>query len=893
MAERSSTFREPRPHLRSTLKRPEILAPVGTREMLAAAIENGADAVYFGVQTMNARLRAENFAEDDLPELMQQMHCRGVRGYLTLNTLVFSDEVREAERILRAASRAGVDAVIVQDLGLAHLAQTIVPDLEIHASTQMTITCHESLAALEQLGLRFPRAVLARELSRREIGRMLKDGATTELEVFVHGALCVAYSGQCLTSEALGGRSANRGECAQACRLPYDLVVDESVRDLNGHRYLLSPQDLAAYDDLPDLMALGVASIKIEGRLKSPEYVAATVRAYRAAIDRAANGTGDGGSLISKGELRALEATFSRGFTRGYLHDVDHQSVVEGRSSTKRGTCLGRVVGANARHVRVSLEAELRTGDGVVIEGSDAPDREAGGRVARLSMLDTRRQATQVTAAAPGDVVEIELWESGAPLRSVRPGQRVFKTSDPVIEKELRQSFIGGRPKFRRPIDIDVHGRAGEPLRLRITDERGLLVEVAGTHPCEPAKDRALDHDTLAQQLGRLGDTPFKLRKLRLHLDRALYVPISHLNTLRRDAVAALLRARAEAPSRREVTITAEDIRESLRRRADAPTTAASADRRLTVLCRTLEQVEGALAAGARTVYTDFEDLRLHREARRLTADASAALIPATLRVVKPGEAAAIRKILAAEPDAILVRNLASWHVLREAAPSLPLVGDHSLNVSNDISAHLLLAAGLERITPSYDLNFDQLRELLQMADAQRFEVTVHQHMPMFHMEHCVFCRFLSDGTDSSNCGRPCEKHEVRLRDRMGYEHPVKADFGCRNTVFNAVPQSAAAYLGLLCDLGVRSFRIELLLEDATAASQTIRIYEGAIRGFDEDPHPSDRSLWETLRASSKLGVTRGSLDHIGGAEKRIAKREEKLYGIGARELKRTSHDRV
>src|SRR5476651_2621504 len=268
--------------------RPELLAPAGDWDCVKAAVENGADAIYFGLERFNARMRAKNFTQADLPALMAFLHRRGLRGYVTFNTLVFANELAEAEDYLRTIIAAGVDAAIVQDIGICRLIRALSPDFPIHCSTQMTITSAAGVGFARELGAQL--VVLARENSIAEIAKIQESQIALErpipLEVFVHGALCVAYSGQCLTSESLGGRSANRGECAQACRLPYDLISDGKQVPLGDRRYLLSPQDLAGLEVLPDLIRARVASLKIEGRLKAPEYVANITRVYRKALDR-------------------------------------------------------------------------------------------------------------------------------------------------------------------------------------------------------------------------------------------------------------------------------------------------------------------------------------------------------------------------------------------------------------------------------------------------------------------------------------------------------------------------------------------------------------------------------------------------------------------------------
>src|SRR5262245_3328020 len=335
--------------------RPEVLAPAGDMECARAAVACGADAVYFGLSKFNARARADNFTVESLPEFLSFLHVHGVRGYVAFNTLVFSDELDEAARILERVIDARPDALILQDFGIARLARAISPDIELHASTQTTTTCAEAMPALEELG--FSRVILARELTLKDIRKIAAE-TRMPLEVFVHGALCVAYSGQCLTSEALGGRSANRGACAQACRLPYDLIVDGKTFDLGERKYLLSPQDLAAFDIVPELIDPGVRSFKNGGSLKTPEYVAATTRAYRKAVDEAWAGRP---ATWSRDEVLELQQVFSRGLSHGFLGGIDHQVLVPALSPKKRGPFLGRVNSIRAGRVGLTLENPLRT----------------------------------------------------------------------------------------------------------------------------------------------------------------------------------------------------------------------------------------------------------------------------------------------------------------------------------------------------------------------------------------------------------------------------------------------------------------------------------------------------------------------------------------------------
>ncbi|HEY2572877.1 MAG TPA: peptidase U32 family protein, partial [Verrucomicrobiaceae bacterium] len=394
-----------------------MLAPAGDWECARAAVANGADAVYFGLPRFNARLRADNFTEADLPELMAFLHRHGVRGHCAFNTLIFTRELPDAERQIRLLDAAGVDAVIVQDLGLARLVKSLAPRMKLHASTQMTLTSPEGLRFAQRLGIDL--AVLARELSLRDLERFQREHDPLPLEVFVHGALCVAYSGQCLTSESLGKRSANRGECAQACRMPYELIVDGAKQDLGDKRYLLSPQDLAAVEEIPRLIELGVRSFKIEGRLKTPEYVAAVTGVYRKAIDAAVSNFKSQISNPAMEDRYALEMTFSRGLYSGWLHGVNHQELVGARFGKKRGPFVGCV----RRHVADGAELDelrvpLKPGDGVVFENPADTDHEQGGF---LYEVDGNRIAFQ---RGKIDSSRIAL------------GTRVYKTSDPSLDRK-------------------------------------------------------------------------------------------------------------------------------------------------------------------------------------------------------------------------------------------------------------------------------------------------------------------------------------------------------------------------------------------------------------------------------------------------------------------------
>jgi len=820
--------------------RPELLAPAGDWESLRAAVANGADAVYFGLSAFNARARAHNFTVEELPEVMAFLHRRNVRGFVALNVLIFSDELEEVSKVVEAVAAAGVDAVIVQDLGLVTLIRKIAPTLPIHGSTQMTLTEPRGIEFVKRLGVE--RVVLARELSLEEI-RQVTAGSAMPVEVFIHGALCVAYSGQCLTSEALGGRSANRGQCAQACRLPYEMIVDGVKRELGDKAYLLSPQDLAAYELIQPLIEAGVISFKIEGRLKGGPYVASTTQTYRTAIDAALEKQDF--KLTRKEELD-LAQTFSRGLTHGFLDGNDHQKLVRGRFPKSRGVRIGKTIFVQRNVVRIEMCEDvpnlLNPGDGVMFDMGTPAEKEPGGRI---------------WTVYPGPQNRFELhFEPTVDLSSVPVGCDVWKTDDPALRKRLEQSYSQDKTVRREPVTAKLAGTLGGELTLTFTLPNGVSASASWPGPLDLATKRATTTEELRDNVSRLGETPFELSEFVNELPAGILVPKSVLNDLRR-RIAADLEAKQLTASRH--TITEPNALEELRKANSCELRAISySQSKLTVLVRNLEQLDAVLLRKPAMVYCDFEDLRKYKEA---VPKANAAGIPiglATLRVWKPGEDGLAAIIARANPDAVLVRNLGSLEYFREHLPEAELFGDFSLNVSNELTAQLFFKSGLERLVPSYDMNWGQFEAMMRRSRPDRFEAVIHQHMPMFHMEHCVFAAFLSKGKDHRDCGRPCDLHKIELKDRTGALFPVLADTGCRNTVFNSVPQSAAEYISRMKEVGIRWFRVDLLRESPEEVGRLLDHYASVVNGTDDG-----RQTWKKVKAMNQLGVTRGTLQMV------------------------------
>lgn len=852
--------------------RPEVLAPCGDHDSLRAALVAGADAVYLGLDDgFNARARATHFSLASLGGVVGQAHRAAARVYVTLNTVLFESEIPAAERLVRAVAESGADALIVQDPAVALLARAICPDLEVHASTQMTVSSPEAARFAETLGV--TRVVLPRELSVSEIAAYRR-GTDLDLEVFVHGAMCVSWSGQCLSSEAWGGRSANRGQCAQACRLPYDLIVDGEYEPLGDLRYLLSPKDLAGYRAIPALLEIGVHTLKIEGRLKGPAYVTTAVRGVRHWIDAVADGRAEDADALADlaRDVAEMSIAYSRGFGDGFLAGSDHQTLVEGRFPKHRGAYLGRVRSVEGARVFVASEArtdpyaegdlasplprlggstvaasgphvagvEPRPGLGVVFDqGEPEFDDEPGGPVFGVEATD--------------DGWTLEFGRPGPDLRRVRVGDRVWVSGDPKLAQQARADMSAPEPTGRWPVKMTVRGLPNVPLGVEVT---------AGPHRAyaesdallEPARGGGLDDALLSDKLGSLGGTPFRLSELdATRLRSGLHLPVSALKRLRRELVATLTERVSRGPKRETAAPGVAEALWSGFGTGDLSPGAAH----VVPLCRTDAQLDAVIAAGWPEVELDRMELVGLGNAVARARAAGLRVTVATVRVQKPGEEGFDRRIAKLEPEGVLVRHWGGLtHFVEHPEERRPVLhGDFSLNVTNSLTAHHLLGLGLETVTAAHDLDEGQLFTLVESVPPSRLAVTVHHHVPTFHTEHCVYAHTLSSGRDNRSCGRPCDEHRVALRDRVGNEHPVIVDVGCRNTVFNAQAQSAATLVPRLIAAGVWKLRVEFVWETGDEARRVLEGYGALVRG-----EISPARLLDEIRVHEQFGVTAGTM---------------------------------
>ncbi|MEO6526093.1 MAG: U32 family peptidase [Gemmatimonadaceae bacterium] len=777
---------------------PELLAPAGSLDAVRAALANGADAVYLGAERFNARDEGAQLTLDEVGEACRLAHERGRRIYLTLNILLKPAELDDALLFLGEAIDRGVDAAIVQDVGLVRLIQCVYPGFELHGSTQMTVHDQSGARVIAELGI--DRVVLARENTLDDIRAIKSAVPELGLETFVHGALCISYSGQCYMSGMISERSANRGSCAQSCRKDY-VLTDLDTREELDRGYLISAKDLAATDHLAEIADAGVGCLKVEGRKKRPEYVATVTHGYRTFLDRLAAGDR---TAPTPEEVEPMVQIYSRGFTGGMYGGRAGREYITRDHPDNRGIALGVVVAHQGRELVVELSAPLQAGDGV---GFEEPGVRGG-----ASVGFTVTEVRTISAAPLRQGIAI-------PSRvDVGDGWRVIRSSEASLLERARASYAALPSELRQRktrLDVRLFGSSGGPLKAVFSAD-GETITVRSEINLAPASKRALDDTAMREQLGRLGETPFVLAGLeRAALAPGLFLPISELNHLRQQAIDQLLQRRdwareARLADRRAAITSALALSASPHESHDStPEQKHRFD--LVASVFTLDDARTAAAAGATTVVLDVflrhptpPVTRVRALAEEL-ARQGVTLRLRTPTIVRPAERRTVQKWL----DVGLPLLCGHLGLVAELArEGRDVIADYAVNCFNQHTAAELFRLGARRIALSVELTTDELLAIAAPWEGDRFDVLLYGRPEGMTIEHCV----LSAAFDRvpTTCRDLCvQKHtNVELTDPSGYAFPIATDSACRNRLLHSRPIEGGEFLPRLWRGGLRNFHL-------------------------------------------------------------------------------------
>jgi len=780
-----------------------------------AAVANGADAVYLGAQRFNARDEGAQLTLDEVEAACRIAHGRGRRIYLTLNILLKSAELVDALLFLGEAIDRGIDAVIVQDLGLVRLIRRLYPSLEIHGSTQMTV--HDAGGARVMRDLGVERVVLARENTLEDIRAIQAAVPEIGLESFIHGALCISYSGQCYMSGMISERSANRGSCAQSCRKDYVLADATTGAELD-RGYLISARDLAAHDHLADIADAGVSCLKIEGRKKRPEYVATVTQGYRTWIDRVARGER---AAPPEAEVQPLVQIFSRGFTGGMYGGRAGREYITRDQPDNRGIPIGEVVGYERGELLLELREPVQVGDGLGFE----PVAGQGGAATGFAVQEVRMVARRADGVR----------QAVATRTRVPIGWRVVRTSQSSLLERARASYaaLGDDARARkRRLDVRVFGSAGSPLKAVFSAD-GESVTVRSEATLAPATKRALAADVLREQLGRLGDTPFALAALDdAALAPGLFLPLSELNHLRQRAVEELMLrrdwARDAALAERRVR-----IEEAVSHPPPVAEPAAEPASGISVQVWNVDDARVAAEAGADEIV--FDPFLRHpvpplARVRALAEELRARGVALRLRtpsVVRPEDRRLVQKWLD------LGLPLLSGHLglVAEYGADRDVVADYAVNCFNAHTAAELLRLGARRITLSVELTTDEMLATAAPFGGDRFEVFAYGRPEGMTIEHCVLSAAFD--REPTTCRDLCVKSHVNveLTDPTGYTFPVATDYACRNRLLHSRPVDATEFLPALWAGGLRRYLLVFNVPGEPVAD-VVRAYRSAVDGL-------------------------------------------------------------
>lgn len=762
-------------------KQLELLAPVGSMDALVAAVMNGADAVYLGGKSFNARKYASNFDNNQLVEAISYAHLRGVSVFVTLNILLDDSEILQALEYVKLLYEIGVDGIIVQDLGLAALIREIFPLLDIHASTQMTINNLEGAKHLEKLG--FTRAVLAREVPFQEIKR-IKQGSNIELEVFIHGALCISYSGQCLMSSLIGGRSGNRGTCAQPCRMEYS-IADKDGKLLNdsSKAHYLSTRDLNTLDQVEELIKLGVKSFKIEGRMKRPEYVATVVSTYRKAMDL-------GSESLNEHDRIDVEQMFNREFTKGLTFGDFGRDFVSVERPDNRGRIIGKVVAVEKRRVQILLFEDVNFGDGLEwnIHG-----RQRDGTKANFS-------------GTAGEKKWIDRVKESALL-----GSALRKTSSTELLKRAQKSYINRDLNF--PIAMSIRIRKGELLKL-VLNYNSLEVIVFGENVVEPSINNPITKERIYQQLSKLGNTVFNLDKLVVDLDENVFITVKELNALRRIAIEKLENDILLKYKRNPIVNYIEK-----KKKSTIINTRGKEIKKLTVRVNNQKQFNQLNLDKVSRVYINFKE-NLDKNLKSLMNQNIEGYYR-TNKILYHKDLMKLESIVT--PNLNLLSGISASNIgtieFCKNNFNIDIHGDIGLNAFNSYTIDYLRKVGLKGITLSSELNLTQIKSIVSRVGGEN-EAIVYGYLSAMITRNCPMA-YLKGCKNDNGCNKCIYAKGYQLNDKMNKNFMMKRDDGF-TTIYNCVPVMVLDRLDDIVKSGISSFRLDFTFEDNIREIQEI-----------------------------------------------------------------------
>ena len=764
----------------------ELLAPVGSFEALKAAVQNGANAVYLGGKDFGARASANNFDRDELKEAVKYAHIRGVQVFVTTNTLRKENEIEDFLEYAKFLYDIDVDAIILQDIGMARLIKRELPDFELHASTQMVAHSLEDVKYLESVG--FDRVVLAREVTVEEI-KYICDNCKADIEVFVHGALCVCYSGQCLMSSMIGNRSGNRGRCAQPCRQRYELidVYTGEVVNSNGD-YLLSPRDLNAIEEIDKVIDAGVHSLKIEGRMKRPEYVATVIDGYRKTIDEylATNKLN-----VSDETINDLYTIFNRKFTKGLLLGDVGKDMMNSQLPNNQGLYVGTVVDYNkkAKRLKIKLANTLKKGDGINLGGGTI------GRIIKNGNIET--------IGYKGETIELDF------VGEARKGQIVFKTSDSELMDRVQATFTQDKEFVKNIIDAKITIKLGQKPILTLKDRHSNEATIEGDKIVEEAMKVALSKEKVETQLRKLGNTPYELDLLEIELDDNVSLPISLLNQMRRDCIELLDKERVSIKNRKykNKIVKYKPVQYNRNKQQE-----------ISVKVKNLEQLESALECGLDRIY--YEDTNTIDKAMRLAMKYDKKVIYSAPRIIRNKEYNHLAKANNAGVESVQVGNYGSIDYFKDKKLNI----DYYLNAFNSETINYYKEIGADTLCISQELNINEIKETIKYTDIN-IESVVYGYTPLMITEYCPMGVIVRDCKKDKRVAK-CKESIYALRNSKGDEFRVSQDIFCRSTIYNSNVTCMLDNLYELHEIGINVLRLDFTLEDKETVKEVIEAYQ-------------------------------------------------------------------